>query len=575
MNIKRMATGAKQWVVGHKKPLLIGLAGIVGVSIAVQAVYPHGQAVPFASVSGERVGGQDQSQITLMLQERFQEATAELYVDDDHAVVEKLASMGASVDAESMAAHAVEYPWLYRLLPLSIVWYQPQLDRYRLQFDDSRLAEVSEGYADDLSVDPTNAGLAIDDGELVVTAAKSGKEVTADTIAESVKTTRFGWDQTRVQVSSRAVEPSVSDTAVASVKQQAEAALAQQITITVPDHDTVTVSRDDIASWLTVDQADSGTLSLGVEQKAVTSYLQTLRNDTATQPTKTTITTVDGRETDRDQGEDGQGIAVAPLRDRIAQTLTTPQSGGQATLTAQMEPIKSPIDYKRSYTSTQAGLTAYVGDATAEGKVHIAVRQLGGNGWSAYGRADESIASASTYKPYLMLRVLDDIKDNKRKWDDKINGESLSDCFERMIVNSANECAEALIQEYGVTPLTKYLREDRGFSSGTGFTFSEVTQTTARDLARLMVGIEDGSLLERQHRNMVLEKMSRQIYRQGIPAGTSAPVYDKVGFLWDFLHDAAIVRHPQGTYVLVVMTEGKSWGEIASITRQIERILYG
>ena len=73
---------------------------------------------------------------------------------------------------------------------------------------------------------------------------------------------------------------------------------------------------------------------------------------------------------------------------------------------------------------------------------------------------------------------------------------------------------------------------------------------------------------------MLLEKMNRQIYRQGVPSGTDAKVYDKVGFLWDYVHDAAIVRHPKGTYVIVVMTKGASYQRIAEITKQVERILY-
>ena len=59
-----------------------------------------------------------------------------------------------------------------------------------------------------------------------------------------------------------------------------------------------------------------------------------------------------------------------------------------------------------------------------------------------------------------------------------------------------------------------------------------------------------------------------------VPAGTSATVADKVGFLYGYLNDAAIVYHPSGTYVLSVMTDRLSWGKIAEITRKIEGIMY-
>jgi hypothetical protein len=74
---------------------------------------------------------------------------------------------------------------------------------------------------------------------------------------------------------------------------------------------------------------------------------------------------------------------------------------------------------------------------------------------------------------------------------------------------------------------------------------------------------------------MLLEKMSRQLYRYGIPTGVNATrVEDKVGFLWDYIHDAAIVHKPQGTYILVIMTKGYSYGYIANVARQIDTIMY-
>lgn len=48
----------------------------------------------------------------------------------------------------------------------------------------------------------------------------------------------------------------------------------------------------------------------------------------------------------------------------------------------------------------------------------------------------------------------------------------------------------------------------------------------------------------------------------------------KIGFLWNYVHDTAIVRHPRGTYVMTIMTQGKSYAAIAAMTRDIERIMY-
>ena len=98
---------------------------------------------------------------------------------------------------------------------------------------------------------------------------------------------------------------------------------------------------------------------------------------------------------------------------------------------------------------------------------------------------------------------------------------------------------------------------------------------SAGDLTKFMVGLETGTLINGAQRDRLLYSLSHHPYRYGIPTGSKATlVYDKVGFLWDYVHDTAIVRHPQGTYVMTIMTQGKSYAAIASMTRDIERIMY-
>jgi beta-lactamase class A len=89
-----------------------------------------------------------------------------------------------------------------------------------------------------------------------------------------------------------------------------------------------------------------------------------------------------------------------------------------------------------------------------------------------------------------------------------------------------------------------------------------------------MIDIQQSTLVKGGERDFMLGLMRAQVYRQGVPAGTSAVVADKVGFLNGYLNDAAIVYHPNGTYVISVMTSGASWGKIAEITRKIEGIMY-
>ena len=67
--------------------------------------------------------------------------------------------------------------------------------------------------------------------------------------------------------------------------------------------------------------------------------------------------------------------------------------------------------------------------------------------------------------------------------------------------------------------------------------------------------------------------MKRQVYRKGLPAGVGVPVADKVGFLEGYLHDSAIVYSPKGVYILVIYSNGSSWGAIADAAKKIHEQL--
>ena len=157
---------------------------------------------------------------------------------------------------------------------------------------------------------------------------------------------------------------------------------------------------------------------------------------------------------------------------------------------------------------------------------------------------------------------------------DSIQGTDVTNCLRKTIVLSANECSEQWIKEWGRRNVNSKLY-GMGFSTATNFAASDATHTSAADLQKLLIGLHNRSLFNSSDASHLLGLMKQQVYRRGIPAGSKGVVADKVGFLWGYLNDAAIVYHPKGTYVLVIMTNNQSWARIAEITRQIEKIMYG
>jgi beta-lactamase class A len=208
--------------------------------------------------------------------------------------------------------------------------------------------------------------------------------------------------------------------------------------------------------------------------------------------------------------------------------------------------------------------------------MHIVVQQLEGQKWYAAAREHESIPSGSTYKLFVAMVLFDRINKGQIHWSDPMLDTTVSECFDRMTVASTNPCAESWIAQFGREYINNFAYA-RGFSHGTSFTTGSATQTTAADLNKYMIGLDNGTLVTGANRSKLLYNLSRHPYKYGIATGSivaSDKVYDKVGFLWDYIHDTAIVSHPKGKYILTIMTKGQSYAAIANVTREIERIMY-
>ena len=563
---------AWKWPKRHWRPIVGVCAAIVLVEVLIQLFYPHDHTLPLASIDKKAVGFQTTDQLTQKFNDSFSHTNLAL-TTPKKTVTKPLAELGADADADGMAAQATQYSLIYRLLPFSLLWYHPEPQTYMLDYNSDHLNDIADELAEKLSYKPTDANLTItDEGEVQVAKAKNGVVVDGDKLASQLQsaTVPIGDATTKLSVVTTAKTPQVSDTDVKAVEKSAHTALDQHLTIKLDDKHSVTPTAKDIAGWLKVAKDEKGSPTLAADEEGISTYIAGISKQVEVSPTKTVVMMTDGIETARQPGKTGTGVDNAALTDLLDDFVTKPATG-QQTITAKLTSIASPIEKRSSYTSSQRGLQAYVTD-TASSTIKISVRQLSGSSWSASGGAGDSFVSASTYKPYVMLRMFDDINSGAVSWNDTIAGISHSKCLQDTIVVSANTCAEALISKYGRSDLTNYIH-GKGFS-GTGFTFSDAAHTTAADLTKLMAGIESGSLVDGDNRTTLLGDMGRQVYRQGIQAGTSAPVYDKVGFLWDYLNDAAIVRHPRGTYVVAILTKGESWARIASITKQLEQIMY-
>jgi beta-lactamase class A len=178
---------------------------------------------------------------------------------------------------------------------------------------------------------------------------------------------------------------------------------------------------------------------------------------------------------------------------------------------------------------------------------------------------------ASIYKLYLADVVYDKItKGNMSLSDKAMTGKTVKQCIDLMIVQSDNPCAHALGDIVSWSNNNQFLAS-QGFGSTT--LKKSGSMTTANDTANFLIKLQTGSLISPVHTSSLLSMMKRQIYRSGIPAGSSGPVANKVGFINELNHDAGIVYHPRGNYVLVIMTKNSSYANIADLSKHIYNLM--
>lgn len=547
------------------------LVGGIGLAllICVQLIYPYNTSLPFARALGQDAGGKTVSQLAGSFQHQFESSSVEFHAGT-HVSTRKLSVLGATLNSERMAKKLSEYLWWQRLLPFSMVWLRPSVDTFDVTMSGAQVTTQVETIGRELTYNPTDASVAVDGEKLKVVNAAPGYSVTGGDVKRAIATATYHGGVTTLAVTGAVVSPARIDSDIAKATEVASSALARDLTIVVGQRGSYIPDKATRASWLTVETTGPD-VTVHANREVIAQYVTALNTNLKTDPVATKVTVTDGIETGRTAGANGAALDTEALTDWLSSALI--DSSVSAQTSVELQPVAPSTVYARTYTHTQSGLRAYVAYAASTQNVRIVVQQLDGTGWSASGRADESIPSASTYKLYVMMRVFDDINSGKLHWSDSMLDTTAGECFERTIVPSTNPCAEQWIRQYGAKTLTDYVHA-KGFSNGTGFTFSDATHTTAGDLAKYLIGLHNGTLVTGSNRDMLLEKMGRQLYRYGIPTGTKGWAQDKVGFLWDYIHDAAIVHNPKGTYVLVIMTKGYSYGYIANVARQIDTILY-
>lgn len=565
----------QMWFVRHKKQVLIASGGLVVLTIIAQIIYSDSRLLPFTQIDAVAVGGLQKEDVIKDLDKRYSSVPVNVYFGTAETAYRSPKPTDLKLQVRNQQRiEAMSYPWYLRLVPSSILWahvfVKPSKDIQYTYNANATKEYVNRELGDSCNVQPKNASFKANGDKLEVIKSHDGGTCEVSTVLSKLsKVTLTITDTNRVRIPVKVVKPVITDSMASELTKKLTSKLGSGVTITTGSTSNKVPGKD-VLSWLDASE-DDGKLAYSFNSDRAGGYLnQNVAPAVAVKPGVSKVTTQDFMETARQDGKPGQtldvGGTLAQLKEYTEEKRTS--------VSAVTRPVAPTVEYTRSYSPTDTGMSALLKHyaESHSGTFGISLIELSDKRRRAAFQDDKTFTTASTYKLFVAYSTLKRVEEGSWKWSDQIQGgRNLEKCFDDMIVRSDNACAEAMLQKIGYKVATSEIQA-LGLKNTT-FLKGDTPLTTAGDLSLFNAMLQSNQMLSQQgSRDRLIEAMKRNIFRQGIPAGTSSQVADKVGFLDGLFHDAAIVYGPNGPYVLTIMSDGSNWATIADLTRQIESL---
>lgn len=566
---RRAVAIAGEWLKKHKRVLVITTVSVVLSVVAIQLLYPSGRGLPFARVGDDQIFFSSRDDIASKLASLQQSGKIAVKVDDK-TVTESLTTAGITISVDKTADMALDYPLWQRFIPLTLLLSKLQSQPLVVDVNEEKVSDFAGKVSESNYRAAQNATLSVEGETVKVHDDEAGAEIQPSDIITTLKSATYRGQTTNVNMKRKVIAVTRKTSDIQTVKKQAESIIATATSLTVADKK-YEVSKAELAGWLTFTDGENSALVLSLSDEKMSAYLASISKELTIAPGVTKINTVDGQEVSRVTGADGRGIDVEAVKKSIQEAVLASQPS--VAITTGFVTLKPVEQVNKQFTASQKGLQAYVADLAATKNMNIAIQQIGGNGWSASAKAGDQVISASTYKLFVAYVLFEKIKAGGYTWEQPMLDTNIAGCFDRMIVRSDNACAEKFIDMITTKVLDDTIHAG-GFSNATSFRSTVATKTSAADQLRLVIGLQNGTIISGSDRDRLLGAMGRQIYRAGLPSGSSGSVQNKVGFYNEVLNDTGIVTASKGTYAVSILTRNSSWGEIAQITRKIESLMY-
>lgn len=547
-----------------KRVWIITGASAVGLIVVAQLLYPTDRLLPLDSIDGLVLGWTTKAEAVTKLDQAYAAKRINVYLGQNSKAVSQptLAEAGITINNAGRVGKK-DYPWYLRLIPTSVFW----ANAFSASSPMATMSAKTDTYITSTLLPSCtfaaqNATLQAQGAALKVVPAKPGAECDPTAAAKEFKAVKPVLNvASELHVSVKTLPAEVTDVEAQASATSIMSRVGDGVPLSV-NNETLTIPASDFLSWLTFTPAGERVNASVNAEKAGDYLTKNAGTKVAIAAGTATVTTLDFSEISRTGGGDGRALSL----DGTVASLNGFLTGTADMATVATQVVPATIKYIRTYSSTDEGINALFANFAKDhpGTYGVSYAELYGSRRHASYNGDKQFVTASTYKLFAAYSVLKRVEAGSMSWDDN------QDCFNKMISKSDNACAEGFLSTVGLKNITDDIH-GLGLNNST-FMTAGGPYTTANDLVTYLGTLESGSMFSATNKDRLVSAMKSNVYRQGIPAGASGQVADKVGFLDGLLHDAAIVYSPKGTYVLAVMTNGSTWANIVELTRQLENI---
>ncbi len=547
--------------------LVAVVMGMLVMVVIAQILYPSSRSLPLSRLeSAGYLGFADKDTIL----KNFEDFDSRVVTVHTHtkSITTSYKDLGITIKPSETVENMTSYSLRERLVPFSILVKGNKDYAISRDLNEAQLELFVQNVIAQSAKQPIDAEIKLQGTQLLVSESEEGYEYQTSALRSRVLRATLA-DRSQIVFTPTILEPAIKTDDAKIVATRMQQRIDNPLLINA-ENKSRTIEPATMASWIDIiHKPKENTIDVVFNKKRVDQSLSSFMNEVNIDPVPTIVTYLNGLQAGRVQGKIGKTLQYQNLLERVVEN-TSPLT---STLEASVVTVPAPEIIDRKYTKDSEGLQMLLTYWTSvnPGEYSIDFKTVNEK-ITANISPHRLMPSVGIYRSYIATLIYGRLAAGSISPTTMTQaGQTVEVCLDIMMRDSDESCTNALGSIVGWGASDTLLRAQ-------GFDNTTLTQgaglTTANDMSDWMLKLLSGNITTTYQADELVQIMSRSSYRSGIPAGSAGmTVANKFGSYGRITHDIGIVYHPNGAYVLSVLSEGSDATRIADLANEINKIM--